>query len=109
MSELSQVSTPVAVRRFGVQGLFNTTVLITALVAALPVLLMGLTVPVGNILLIWVVGAFVIGAVVGMLLHNTSQGDSQRLLGQFAQTPRPYCPGQSARTARSLRVGRQQR
>ena len=83
MSELSQVSSPV-MRRIGLQ-VFNTTVLITALVAALPVLLMGLTMPVGSALLVWVVGAFVVGALVGALLHNTGQNSAGDLLGHYAQ------------------------
>jgi methyl-accepting chemotaxis protein len=46
---------------------------------------MGLTVPMGNVLVIWVLGAFVVGAVIGALLHNTGQNDASRLLDHYAQ------------------------
>ena len=69
-------------RRVGVQVL-NTTVLLTGLIAAAPVLLMGLTVGVGSSLVWWALGAFVGGGFVGALTNQTGRRENEAILNRY--------------------------
>src|SRR5690606_26336717 len=66
----------------GVQVL-NTTVLLTGLIAAVPVLLMGLTVGMGSSLVWWALGAFVGGALVGALTNQTGRRETEAILNRY--------------------------
>ncbi len=84
MSDTSQMieTTP----RRGAGQWLNMSVLLTALVAAVPVLLLGLTAQVGQALVLWVIGAFVGGAVVGVLIHGTGRRETETVLDQYVAT-----------------------
>jgi methyl-accepting chemotaxis protein len=69
-------------RRVSVQVL-NTTVLLTGLIAVVPVLLMGLSVGVGSSLVWWALGAFVGGAAVGALTNQTGRRETEAILNRY--------------------------
>ena len=73
---MSEMTRRMDVRRVGTQVL-NVPVLVTAVIATLPVLLLGLTVQpmVGSNLVVWALGAFVSGAVIGAVLYSTNRRD----------------------------------
>jgi methyl-accepting chemotaxis protein len=79
---MSEVTMGGLTRRVGVQVL-NTTVLLTGLIAAVPVLLMGLTVGMGSSLVWWALGAFVGGALVGALTNQTGRRETEAILNRY--------------------------
>ena len=84
MSETSQVMDG-ATRRLSTQFL-NASVLLTALVAATPVLLMGLSVRIGSGLILWVLGAFLGGALVGGIVYGTGRRETESALNRYVFT-----------------------
>jgi methyl-accepting chemotaxis protein len=81
MSEMSQAMGGFR-RRVSLQVL-NTTVLLTGLIAAVPVLLMGLTVRVGDSVIWWALGAFLAGAAVGALTTQTGRRETEAILNRY--------------------------
>jgi methyl-accepting chemotaxis protein len=81
MSEASQTMNTFT-RRLSVQFL-NASVLLIALVAMVPVLLLGLTAHVGDILIVWAAGAFVAGAFIGVLVHSANRRETEAVLSRY--------------------------
>ena len=81
MSEISRVPET----RLGGQ-ILNPIVFVMAIVAAVPVLLLGLTVNLGGMLVIWALGSFIAGAVVGVLMHTTTGSDMNTALDNYVRT-----------------------
>jgi methyl-accepting chemotaxis protein len=81
MSNMSQAMDNFT-RRIGVQVL-SLSVLLTALAAAVPVLLLGLTARIGDSLGLWVLGAFFSGAVIGALVNSASRRDTELVLNRY--------------------------
>lgn len=81
MSDLSQTMNG-APRRINLQ-VFNVSVLLIALVAAVPVLLMGLAVRIGDALVLWALGAFAAGAVIGVLVNSVSRRETEGVLNRY--------------------------
>jgi methyl-accepting chemotaxis protein len=77
--------TDMTMRRVSAQVL-SVPVLMTALAATVPVLLLGLTVSLGSSLVVWVVGAFVAGALGGTLAYSTSRRDTDAVLEDYVHT-----------------------
>ncbi|HLV35030.1 MAG TPA: methyl-accepting chemotaxis protein, partial [Spirillospora sp.] len=84
MSDLSPTINGIP-RRLNVQVL-NATVLLIALVTAVPVLLLGLTTRVGDTLVWWTLGAFVGGGFVGVLVTSGARRGTEEVLNRYVLT-----------------------
>ncbi len=84
MSDVSQTMNG-ATRRLNLQVL-NASVLLVALAAAVPVLLLGLTARIGDNLVWWALGAFLVGAFIGVLVNGVNRRGTEDILNRYVFT-----------------------